>query len=124
MEYSVKNGIDIIRIFDALNDMRNIQVAVEETLRQGAHASGAICYTISPVHTLENYVGLALELEKMGVNSICIKDMAGILSPFTAYQLVKRIKESVNLPVIVHTHCTTGLAMMTCLKAAEAAAPM
>ncbi len=122
VEYSVKNGIDIIRIFDALNDMRNIQVAVEETLRQGAHASGAICYTISPVHTLENYVGLALELEKMGVNSICIKDMAGILSPFTAYQLVKRIKESVNLPVIVHTHCTTGLAMMTCLKAAEAGA--
>lgn len=119
---SVENGIDIIRIFDALNDLRNIQVAVDQTLKSGAIASGTICYTQSPVHTLDNFVGIAKELESMGVQSICIKDMAGIMSPKEAYELVKAIKENVKLPLVVHTHCTTGLGFMTLLKSVEAGA--
>ena len=116
----VKNGIDIIRIFDALNDIENITAAVDETIRQGAHASGTICYTISPVHTLDNYVTLAKQMEALGVHSICIKDMAGILSPKQAFDLVSAVKQAVKLPVILHTHCTTGLAFMTYMKAVEA----
>lgn len=122
VEYSVKNGIDIIRIFDALNDVRNIQVAVEETIKHGAHASGTISYTTSPVHNLESYVKLAKDMENMGVASICIKDMAGVMAPDEAYDLVKALKENVKLPVVVHTHCTAGLAFMTYLKAVEAGA--
>ncbi|MCR5137287.1 MAG: pyruvate carboxylase subunit B [Oscillospiraceae bacterium] len=119
---SVRNGIDIIRIFDALNDTDNLKVAVEETVKSGAMASGAISYTTSPVHTLDKYVGMVKELKEMGVSSICIKDMAGILSPKSAYDLVAAIKDAVDLPVVVHTHCTTGLAFMTYLKAVEAGA--
>ena len=119
---SVENGIDIIRIFDALNDLRNIEVAVDETLKCGAHPSGTICYTLSPIHNLQSYVALAKEMEKMGVMSICIKDMAGIMSPQEAYDLVKAIKAEVKLPVVVHTHSTTGLGTMTLLKAVEAGA--
>ncbi|MBR3059878.1 MAG: pyruvate carboxylase subunit B [Oscillospiraceae bacterium] len=119
---SVRNGIDIIRIFDALNDVENLKVAVEETLKSGAMASGTISYTTSPVHTLEKYVEMVKELKAMGVASICIKDMAGILSPKNAYDLVSAIKDAVDLPVVVHTHCTTGLAFMTYLKAVEAGA--
>ena len=119
---SVENGIDIIRIFDALNDLRNIEVAVDETLKCGAHPSGTICYTLSPIHNLESYVALAKEMERMGVLSICIKDMAGIMSPKEAYDLVKAIKAEVNLPVVVHTHSTTGLGTTTLLKAVEAGA--
>ena len=117
---SVENGIDIIRIFDALNDVRNIEVAVDQTIKSGAHASGTICYTISPVHNTEAYIKLAKDMENMGVSSICIKDMAGILGPKEAYELVKALKENVKLPIILHTHCTTGLGPMTLLKAAEA----
>ncbi len=119
---SVENGIDVIRIFDALNDLRNIQVAVDETLKAGAVASGTICYTTSPVHTLDEFVKIAKELENMGVQTICIKDMAGIMSPKEAYDLVKAIKANVKLPVILHTHSTTGLGFMTLLKAVEAGA--
>jgi len=119
---SVRNGIDIIRIFDALNDTDNLKVAVEETVKSGAMASGAISYTTSPVHTLEKYVEMVRELKAMGVSTICIKDMAGILSPKRAYDLVAAIKDAVDLPVVVHTHCTTGLAFMTYLKAIEAGA--
>lgn len=122
VEYSVKNGIDIVRIFDALNDTRNIRVAVEETIKHGAHASGTLCYTTSPVHNLENYVKTAKEMESMGVSSICIKDMAGVMSPKEAYDLVKALKENVKLPIVVHTHCTAGLAFMTYMKAVEAGA--
>ncbi len=96
--------------FDALNDIENIKVAVDETIRQGVHASGAICYTISPVHTLDSYVTLAKQMEALGVHSICIKDMAGILSPQQAFNLVTALKKAVNLPIVLHTHCTTGLA--------------
>ena len=119
---SVKNGIDIIRIFDALNDIDNLKVAIEETVKSGAQASGTISYTTSPVHTLDKYVEMCRELSQMGVSSICIKDMAGILSPKQAYDLVSAIKDAVALPVVVHTHSTTGLAFMTYLKAVEAGA--
>ena len=119
---SVKNGIDIIRIFDALNDIDNLKVAIEETVKSGAQASGTISYTTSPVHTLDKYVEMCKELSQMGVSSICIKDMAGILSPKQAYDLVSAIKDAVALPVVVHTHSTTGLAFMTYLKAVEAGA--
>ena len=119
---AVKNGIDIIRIFDALNDMDNLKVAIEETVKSGAMASGAISYTTSPVHTLEKYVEIAREMQRMGVSSICIKDMAGILSPKNAYDLVSAIKDAVDLPLVLHTHCTPGLAFMSYLKAVEAGA--
>ena len=117
---SVENGIDIIRIFDALNDVRNLEVAVDQTIKSGAHASGTICYTLSPVHNTKSYIKLAKDMESMGVQSICIKDMAGIISPKEAYELVSALKENVKLPIILHTHCTTGLGPMTLLKAAEA----
>ena len=122
VEKSVANGIDIVRIFDALNDTRNIRVAVEATVKAGAHASGTICYTNSPVHSLDNYVKIAKEMKEMGVSSICVKDMAGIMGPKEAYDLVKALKENIDLPVVVHTHCTAGLAFMTYLKAVEAGA--
>ena len=119
---SVKNGIDIIRIFDALNDTDNLKVAVEETIKQGAMASGTISYTTSPVHTTAKFVEMVKELKQMGVSSICIKDMAGIMTPKSAYDLVSGIKDAVDLPVVLHTHCTTGLAFMTYLKGIEAGA--
>ena len=119
---SVRNGIDIIRIFDALNDVNNLKVAIEETVKSGAMASGAISYTTSPVHTLDKYVQMVKELKEMGVSSVCIKDMAGILSPQKAYDLVSALKDAVDLPIVMHTHCTTGLAFMTYLKAVEAGA--
>ena len=119
---AVRNGIDIVRIFDALNDVDNLKVAIEETVKSGAMASGAISYTTSPVHTLDKYVQMVRELQAMGVGSICIKDMAGILSPKNAYDLVSAIKDAVDLPVVVHTHSTTGLAFMTYLKSVEAGA--
>ena len=119
---AVKNGIDIIRIFDALNDLDNLKVAIEETVASGAMASGAISYTTSPVHTLDKYVAMVKEMKQMGVGSICIKDMAGILSPKADYDLVSAIKDAVDLPLVMHTHCTTGLAFMTYLKAIEAGA--
>lgn len=122
IEHSIKNGIDIIRIFDALNDFRNIEVAVNETLKHGAHAQGAIAYTISPIHNIENYVDLGKQLEAMGVSSICVKDMAGIMGPKDAYELVKALKQYVKVPIIVHTHSTTGLGPLAYLKAIEAGA--
>ncbi len=119
---SVENGIDIIRIFDALNDIRNIETAVDETLKAGAVASGTICFTISPIHNLESYVTLARQMEALGVQTICIKDMAGIMGPQEAYDLVKALKENVKAPIVVHTHSTTGLGLLTYLKAVEAGA--
>ncbi|MGN0569308.1 MAG: pyruvate carboxylase subunit B [Candidatus Fimenecus sp.] len=117
---SVENGIDIIRIFDALNDTRNIQVAVDETIKNGAIASGAISYTTSPVHTLEKYVETVKEMQSMGCSTICIKDMAGVMTPNEAKDLVSAIKNAVpEMPLILHTHCTTGMAYMTILKAVE-----
>src|SRR5690554_238715 len=120
VEHAIINGIDIIRIFDALNDFRNIEVAVDETLKHGAHAQGAICYTISPIHNLESYVKMGKTLEEMGVNSICIKDMSGIMGPQEAYELFGALSETVKVPLVLHTHSTTGLGPITCIKAVEA----
>ena len=117
---SIENGMDIIRIFDALNDVKNIEVAVDETVKNGAIASGAICYTISPIHTLDSYIELAKNMESIGCKTIAIKDMAGILSPAESYKLVSALKEAVSVPIVLHTHCTTGLGFMTVLKAVEA----
>ena len=119
---SVRNGIDIIRIFDALNDVDNLRVATQAAVEEGAIVSGAISYTTSPVHTLEAYVKLAKEMQAMGVSTICIKDMAGIMTPAEAYDLVSALKAAIDLPIVVHTHCTTGMAYMTYLKAVEAGA--
>ena len=121
VQNSVANGIDIIRIFDALNDTRNIRVAVDETIKNGAIASGAISFTTSPVHTLEKYVQTVKEMKEMGCSTICIKDMAGVMTPKEAKDLIGAIKNAVpDMPVILHTHCTTGMAYMTIFQAIEA----
>lgn len=117
---AVANGIDIIRIFDALNDLRNMEVPIEAAKKEGAHVQGTVVYTISPVHTIEHYLQTALELESMGVDSICIKDMAGLLAPFEAYELVKLFKEKLHIPVQLHSHYIGGLAVGAYLEAARA----
>jgi oxaloacetate decarboxylase alpha subunit len=117
---AVNKGIDIIRIFDALNDINNIEVAVDETLKCGAHPSCAISYTVSPVHNIENYIRLAKSMESVGAESICIKDMAGILTPNMAHRLVRELKRNLSVPIILHSHCSTGSAYMSYLKAIEA----
>jgi oxaloacetate decarboxylase alpha subunit len=117
---AVANGIDIIRIFDALNDYDNIKVAMDEVKKQGAHAQGTIVYTVSPIHNVDNYLNLAKRLEEMGADSIAIKDMAGLLLPQAAFELVKELKQNVKLPIYLHAHCTTGMAEMAYLKAIEA----
>lgn len=120
IKMSVYHGMDIIRIFDALNDFSNIEVAMDETIKQGAHAQGTIVYTVSPIHDVKNYTNLAKQLENMGAHSICIKDMAGLIMPNIAHDLVKSIKSEVKIPVFLHSHCTNGLAEMSYYKAAEA----
>lgn len=122
VEESIKNGIDIVRIFDALNDVRNIRKASESTKKYGGHSQLAICYTISPVHTIKYYKNLAKEMENMGADSIAIKDMSGILLPYVAYELVTELKGTVKVPIEIHTHSTAGLAEMTYIKAIEAGA--
>ncbi|TET52542.1 MAG: pyruvate carboxylase subunit B, partial [Actinobacteria bacterium] len=117
---AAKNGMDIFRIFDALNDTRNLKVAIEEVKAAGAHAQGAVCYTISPVHTLEHYVETALELVKMGCDSICIKDMAALLSPYRTRKLVERFKKEIKIPINLHCHYIGGMASMNYLEAIEA----
>ena len=123
MELSIKNGIDILRIFDALNDFRNIATALEATKKYATKntiASGCISYTQSPVHTVEKYVEMCKELKTMGFDTICLKDMAGTMSPYEAEHLIKGIKDAVgDMPLILHTHCTTGMAYMTVTKAIE-----
>ena len=116
VQKSVENGIDIIRIFDALNDTNNLKVAMEATVKAGAIASGTLSYTTSPVHTQKKYVEMVKELKEMGASTICIKDMAGIMGPKEAYDLVSAIKDAApELPIDLHTHSTTGLAFMTYL---------
>ncbi|HOG45788.1 MAG TPA: oxaloacetate decarboxylase subunit alpha [Anaerolineae bacterium] len=117
-----KNGVDIFRIFDALNDVRNMAWAMQVTKRVGGHVQAAICYTISPVHSLDAFVQTAKELAALGADSICIKDMAGLLAPYPAYELVRRLKAEVGLPIQVHTHYTSGMGTATYLKAIEAGA--
>jgi pyruvate carboxylase subunit B len=117
---SVKNGIDIFRIFDALNDIRNMEFSIKTAREYKAHVQGTICYTISPVHTIAGFTGMALELEKLGCDSICIKDMAGLISPADARDLVKSIKSKIHIPLDLHSHCSSGMAPMSYYAAAEA----
>ncbi|SNS59305.1 oxaloacetate decarboxylase, alpha subunit [Anaerovirgula multivorans] len=117
---SIANGIDIIRIFDALNDVRNLETALKATKKAGGHAQVAISYTISPVHNIDYYLKLAKEMEKMGADSICVKDMAGILTPYNAFELITSLKKSIKAPIQLHTHYTSGVASMTYIKAIEA----
>ncbi|MFP4654733.1 MAG: sodium-extruding oxaloacetate decarboxylase subunit alpha [Methanohalobium sp.] len=115
-----ENGIDIFRIFDAVNDVRNMDKAIETANKLGAHVQGTICYTISPVHTIEKYVELGKELEQRECDSLCIKDMAGLLSPHMAEELIKSLKKEISLPISLHCHCTSGMAPMTYMAACEA----
>ncbi|SFF93463.1 oxaloacetate decarboxylase, alpha subunit [Desulfotomaculum arcticum] len=116
----VENGIDIIRIFDALNDIRNMETAIKTGIRTGAHVQASVVYTISPVHNTEHYLETAVRLEELGVHSICVKDMAGLLTPYQAYELISKIKAKTGLPVQLHSHYIGGLALATYLKAVEA----
>lgn len=120
VKLSIKNGIDIIRIFDALNDLRNLETAIKATKKYGGHAQGTVVYTISPVHNTESYVKLAKSVQAMGADSLCIKDMSGILTPYYGYELIKELKKNINIPIQLHTHCTSGMTDMTYLKAIEA----
>ena len=122
VERSLANGIDIIRVFDALNDMRNVERAIRTTKKLGGLAQGCIVYTIAPTYTIEKYVGIARDLEQMGVDSIAIKDMAGLLTPYATYDLVAALKKVTTLPIQVHSHYTTGLAGQSYLKGIEAGA--
>lgn len=119
---SLANGIDIIRIFDALNDLRNLETAISATKKYGGHAQGTVVYTISPVHDIDLYVKLAKNIEDMGADSLCLKDMSGILTPYMAYNLVKEIKNNIKIPIQMHCHYTSGMASMAYLKAIEAGA--
>lgn len=120
IEKSAENGIDIFRVFDALNDLRNLEVPIKAAKRTGKHVQACVVYTISPVHTLEHFIDTASKLRDMGADSICIKDMAGLLSPYISFELVKALKENIDLPIQLHTHYIGGLAIATHLKAVEA----
>lgn len=120
VQKSIANGIDIIRIFDALNDARNLETSIKACKKEGGHAQATVSYTISPVHNLEHFVKDARMMEEMGADSICIKDMAGLLLPYAAYDLIKALKEYIKVPIQLHTHYTSGVASMTYLKAIEA----
>lgn len=122
IQLATENGMDIFRIFDALNDTRNLEAAIKYVKASGAHAQGTICYTISPVHTVEEYVRIAREQESMGVDSICIKDMAGILSPIRAEKLVSALVANVKVPIQLHCHMTSGMAVATYVEAVRAGA--
>lgn len=119
---AVAHGMDIFRIFDAINDVRNLAKAMEVAKKEGAHVQGTICYTISPVHDQEYFMKMAQQLVDLGADSFCVKDMAGILKPYTAFELVSKLKKQFQLPVQVHTHYTSGMASMMYLKAIEAGA--
>ncbi len=119
---SVKNGVDVFRIFDALNDIRNMELCIQVARRYKAHVQGTICYTISPVHSIQGFTDMAVELEKLGCDSLCIKDMAGLITPMAAHDLTKAIKSHVHIPVDLHSHCSSGMAPMSYYAAAEAGA--
>lgn len=117
---SVKNGMDVFRVFDALNDLRNMELSIKVAKEYGAHVQGTISYTTSPVHTTEKFVKMAESLEQMGCDSLCIKDMAGLISPVAAAELVKAIKKKINIPLNLHSHCSSGMAPVSLFAAAEA----
>lgn len=120
IEKSAENGIDIFRIFDALNDIRNLEMAIKVVKKYQKHAQGTLCYTISPVHTIDYFLKCAQQQKDLGIDSICIKDMAGIIAPNAAYELVKRLKDEIKLPVQLHSHASSGMAVASYLKAIEA----
>ncbi|HET6370298.1 MAG TPA: sodium-extruding oxaloacetate decarboxylase subunit alpha [Nitrospiria bacterium] len=120
VERAITNGINILRIFDALNDFRNLKVAVKATLKYGGKVEGAICYTISPVHSNDGFVEMAKRLEDMGSDSICVKDMAGLLTPYSAHDLMTKMKKAVGIPIHLHSHDTSAMALSTYLKSIEA----
>ncbi|MCQ9210382.1 oxaloacetate decarboxylase subunit alpha [Granulicatella seriolae] len=122
IEKSVQNGIDIVRVFDALNDTRNLATSITATKEAGGHCQTAISYTTSPIHTVDYFVKLSKEMANFGADSICIKDMAGVLTPATGYELVSKIKDAIDLPLEVHTHATSGISEMTYLRVAQAGA--
>jgi oxaloacetate decarboxylase alpha subunit len=122
VERAAANGIDVFRIFDAMNDMRNMKTAIDAALATGKLVEGAVCYTISPVHSPDYFLGVAEKLAEAGVQMICIKDMAGMLAPYTAYEIISKIKARIDLPLHLHSHCTAGLAQMTYMMAIEAGA--
>lgn len=124
VERAHKNGVDVFRIFDAMNDVRNLETAIKAAVKVGAHAQGTISYTVSPVHTLDMWLTLAKQLEDMGCHSICIKDMAGLLKPYDAEQLIKALKETVSIPIAMQCHATTGLSTATYQKAIDAGIDM
>jgi oxaloacetate decarboxylase alpha subunit len=124
VERCAENGMDVFRIFDAMNDMRNIETSIKATIAVGKHAQGALSYTLSPVHNVDLWVDMAKRLEDMGSHSICIKDMAGLLKPYTAEEMVSRIKESCSVPLSMHCHATTGLSTATLMKAIDAGIDM
>ncbi len=122
IERAAANGIDVFRIFDAMNDIRNMKTAIEAALKTGKLVEGAICYTVSPVHSVDYFVRVGEKLAAMGVQIICVKDMAGMLAPYVAYELVKGLKSRIPLPLHLHSHCTAGLAPMSYMMAIEAGA--
>jgi oxaloacetate decarboxylase alpha subunit len=124
IERSAENGMDVFRIFDAMNDVRNLQTAIRAAIKTGKHAQGTLSYTVSPVHTVDGYVEMARQLEDLGCHSICIKDMAGLLKPYVAFELVSKLKEAVQIPIGMHSHATTGMSTATNIKAAEAGIDM
>jgi oxaloacetate decarboxylase alpha subunit len=120
VERAAVNGVDVFRVFDAMNDPRNLETAIKAVLEQDRHAQGTIAYTLSPVHNLDLWVDMAKRIEDMGAHSLCIKDMAGLLKPYTAYELVKSLKQAVDIPIQMHSHATTGLSTSTIIKCVEA----
>jgi len=124
VERSAINGVDVFRIFDALNDPRNLERSIKAVKKAKKHAQGAISFATTPYHTIQKYVELAKEFEKAGVDSICIKDMAGLLKPYESYELVKALKNAVNVPISIHSHATTGMSVATLIKSVEAGADM
>ncbi|MCG7901507.1 MAG: sodium-extruding oxaloacetate decarboxylase subunit alpha [Candidatus Thiodiazotropha lotti] len=124
VERAATNGVDVFRIFDAMNDLRNLETAVKATLKVDKHAQGTMSYTVSPVHNMDYWLDMCKSMEDMGCHSICIKDMAGLLNPYTGYDLVTRLKESISIPIAMHSHATTGMSMATAVKCAEAGVDM
>ena len=120
IEKSAIHGIDIFRIFDALNDLRNIEHSIKEVKKYGKHAQGTIAFTISPIHSLENWIDLSKKIEDMDSDSLCIKDMSGILSPEFAFELISKLKEEISIPIHLHTHATTGMSNLTNIRAIDA----
>ena len=120
VEKAKTNGVDVFRIFDAMNDTRNLEQAIRSTLKHGGHAQGTISYTTSPVHNTERWIDLSNKIQDMGADSLAIKDMAGLLKPYTAFELVSKLKETIEIPIHLHCHATTGLSTPTIIKAIEA----